>query len=815
MSKLARTAQGLLLLALSGCGQDATGPRATPGDPGAPTAATAVPSDATTVPNSAPPPAPTSFVTDAWSGAPVASSAGDGYVGRAACAGCHADETARWLGSDHDLAMQEVDGQSVLGDFDDATLTHFGVTSTFFRRDGRPMVRTDGPDGEPAEYEIAYAFGFEPLQQYLIRFPGGRLQTLGLCWDSRPAELGGQRWFPLHPDEPVPHDDPLHWTGRLATWNAMCAECHSTNLRRNYRADDRSYRTTYSEIDVACEACHGPGAEHVEWARAAAAAAETGTDAEPDTHMAVSLHGLRSDPSDGGWVFDDGRPTVRWDGPPRPREEITTCSPCHARRAGLRDEPDAGRALLDGYRPALLTEPLYHVDGQILDEVYVYGSFVQSRMFAAGVTCSDCHDPHGLDPYVDGNGLCLRCHAAEHFDAPTHHHHEQGGEAARCVACHMPTTTYMVVDARRDHSLRVPRPDLSVALGTPNACNGCHADRPAAWAAEAVVRWYGEQATQRPTPARALAAGRAQSPGAESTLVALVDDAATPGIVRATALSLLAELLTPDGLPAVVDALRDDDALVRLAAVDATDVLPLEMRAGLLAPSLADPLLAVRIQAAFELAGLSGRQDVPGLAQALDEYLAAQRCQADWPEAQLNLGLVHAATGELDLAVAADREALALEPRFVPASVNLADVLRAQGRDDQGREVLERALALSPDDPMLHHTLGLLLVRVEGAEAALPELARACELDPDRARFAYVYAVALHGLGRLEHGLGVVLEALDRHPADTDLLYLLATLQRDLGDADAALATARRLLALDPRSREASGLVAELERGAR
>ncbi len=193
------------------------------------------------------------------------------YVASHACVECHPAEVQSWLGSHHDRAMEEVSEATVLGDFDGATFELAGVTSTFSRREGKYFVRTDGPDGALHDYEIAYTFGVEPLQQYLVAFPGGRYQALGIAWDSRPREQGGQRWIHLYPEDPPRPGSPLHWTGIDQTWNHMCAECHSTNLRKGYRADGARYETTWSEIDVACEACHGPGSEHVAWARAGGA----------------------------------------------------------------------------------------------------------------------------------------------------------------------------------------------------------------------------------------------------------------------------------------------------------------------------------------------------------------------------------------------------------------------------------------------------------------------------------------------------------------------------------------------------------------
>jgi len=331
------------------------------------------------------------------------------YVGASRCAECHAAEAAAWRGSHHDRAMEEANESSVLGDFRDATFRHGGVTTTFSRRDSKYVVRTDGPDGALHDYQVAYTFGVDPLQQYLIAFPGGRYQALGIAWDSRPRQQGGQRWFHLYPEHPPQPGDPLHWTGIDQTWNHMCAECHSTNLRKGYRASEDRYETTWSELDVACEACHGPGSAHVAWAAAASRGGAPSTGGSQG--LVVQLHDRALD----GWQMDPATGTVRRTAPPPSRVELETCARCHSRRSLLDERYVNGRPLLDTHRPALLDQGLYFADGQIRDEVYEYGSFLESRMHAAGVTCSDCHDPHSLKLLAAGDALCERCHTADRF----------------------------------------------------------------------------------------------------------------------------------------------------------------------------------------------------------------------------------------------------------------------------------------------------------------------------------------------------------------------------------------------------------------
>ena len=331
--------------------------------------------------------------------------------------------------------MQEVSGETVLGRFDGAEIEHFGARTRFFRKGESFFVSAEGPDGQQADFEIKYTFGVEPLQQYLIELPGGRLQALNVAWDARPKSQGGQRWFHLHPDEPVPVGDVLHWTGPASSWNSTCADCHSTNLRKNYSAALNEYDTRWSEIDVACEACHGPGSRHVEWA---------------SSHREVldANKGLLVDlgPDGGNWTMDAATGIATRTKPRDSQTELNTCAPCHSRRAPISADREPDRPLLDSYVPALLEEGLYYADGQIQDEVYVYGSFLQSKMYRAGVTCSDCHDPHSLRVRDGPDAACARCHLPAKFAVRSHHHHAPGSPGSRCVERHMPATTYMVID---------------------------------------------------------------------------------------------------------------------------------------------------------------------------------------------------------------------------------------------------------------------------------------------------------------------------------------------------------------------------------
>ena len=731
------------------------------------------------------------------------------YVGKEQCTECHAAEAEAWSHSHHALAMQKADDKSVLGNFNDQQFTKDGVTSAFRKEDGKFHVRTDGPDGTLHDYDVAYTFGFYPLQQYLIPFPDGRLQSLVLAWDSRATADGGQRWFHLYPNQKMPYTDPLHWTKPNQTWNFMCADCHSTNLRPNYDLTKNSYDTTWSEINVSCEQCHGPGSEHAAWARARKNS--SGQKAEGPNGLTVDL----KTPDGSWWLMKPGDVTMHWKGQPRTRTELETCAPCHSRRRPITSHYQPGQPFLDAYVPNLLEEGVYYPDGQILEEDYEYGSFLQSKMYREGVTCSDCHDPHtGKLPQVSLNQACGKCHLLAKFGNPEHHHHKADSTGALCVNCHMPPRTYMVVDARRDHSFRVPRPDFSAAYGTPNACTECHKDKPAKWAADAVVKWYGANRRQEPGYVAAINAGRRGSVTAETQLVSVISDSAQPGIARATALSLLPQYLSPAALPAILAALSDTDALVRRSALRALEPLPPRDRVGLAGPLLADPVRSVRIEAARLLAGTPADLLQGEVKSALDrasaEFIASELATAERPESHQNLALFYSQMARFSEAESELHTALRLDPRSVPAMVNLADLYRMQNRDADCQEWLEKAVALAPNAAEPIHALGLLKVRQKQYPEAMSLLTKTASLQPENVRYSYVYAVALNSNGQVSKAISLLERAHQQRPADREVLLALITMERDSGNAPLAIQYARQLAELSSEDPQAQQLLADL-----
>src|SRR5262245_46405996 len=738
----------------------------------------------------------------------TASASAATFVGSESCVGCHQAQAQLWRASQHQRAMQHATDKAVLGDFNDASFDHYGVRSRFFRKDGKFLVETDGADGKLATFEVKYIFGVDPLQQYLVEFPDGRLQALSLAWNSRPKESGGQRWFHLYPNEKIEHDDVLHWTRLNQNWNFMCAGCHSTGVRKNYDAASDHFATSFAEISVGCEACHGQGSGHVAWAKAQQSWWPFGRPDDPRKGLLVRFderrdvawpidpktgnarrnftpalfrkevetcglcHARRGEFSEdwvpGRWLSDThvvsplARGLYEADGQMRDevynygsfkqsrmfaagvtggdcrsrnftpalfRKEVETCGLCHARRGEFSEDWVPGRWLSDTHVVSPLARGLYEADGQMRDEVYNYGSFKQSRMFAAGVTCGDCHEPHGAKLRASGDGVCLQCHASDKYAAVAHHHHADAKEPLACASCHMPSRTYMVVDRRHDHSFRVPRPDFSVKLGTPNACNDCHTDQSAEWAAAAIERWHGPTRKGFQTYAQAFHAAWTETADAAALLAAVVSNGDTPAIARASALSELGSRLSPAAVNLARTALADPDPMVRIGALDMLEHVPAAQVWPLVVPLLFDSSRGVRIRAAAVLAAFPAASQRPAdrepFERAAAEFIAAQRLNADRPEARSALATFLARRGRAAEAETEYKAALRLSPQFAPAAINLADLYRQLGRDDEGEGLLRAAIEASTRDAGLHHALGLTLTRLKRPDAALDELRRA------------------------------------------------------------------------------------------
>ena len=615
----------------------------------------------------------------------LADAAGPEYVGSEACTSCHESAANAWRGSHHALAWTWPSAATVAADFDGTEFVHDGMTARFrMESDGSYHVVVTEKDGVTTDYPIHSVAGIEPLQQYLLETEPGRLQSFDVVWNTQ-----DNHWFHLYPDQDLPPDNALHWTGPYKNWNARCAECHATGFEKGYDPLSRHYTSTYSEIGVGCEACHGPGSAHIEWAAA------------PDTWVAaggLNVHGFSQS-------FANAEATIQ------------QCSTCHSRREAHDDRsPVPGTPFHDAYGLALLQPGLYHADGQILDEVYVHGSFLQSRKYAMGVGCLNCHEAHSAGLREEGNALCTQCHStagspvfpsvrAAAYDTGEHHFHAQGSAGAQCINCHAPEQVYMGNDWRADHSFRVPRPDLAARTGAPDACTICHVDQSSAWAAAEIAARYPESRHRGPHFGSVLAAGRIDAMAARSDLAALAQDKSQPGIARATALWLLESESDAELAAQLVPLLSDGDPLVRSAAVRLQRSAPAEARVVRLLEVLDDPVRSVRMSAAQALLGApvarlpSARQ--AELDVAMSEWRAAMASRVDFPETHLQLAGVALTLRAFPQAEAAFRETVQLDPQRVEAWIMLVRLAAATRGAEAATAVIEQALAVLPDDASL------------------------------------------------------------------------------------------------------------------
>jgi predicted CXXCH cytochrome family protein len=730
---------------------------------------------------------------------PLQAKAPPAFVGSKKCMDCHKKEYDRWKGSHHDHAMDVADERSVLGDFSNAVFEHRGVKSKFYRKNGRFFTYTVGPEGKMGEYEITHTFGWYPLQQYLVPFPGGRLQCLPIAWD-----VVEKRWYHLVPDDPPDPKNWLYWTNAAQNWNGMCAQCHSTNLKKNYDPMTDTYRTTWSEIDVGCEACHGPGSLHVEWAEMPDMAR-----AQVDNlALVVRTSGLTS------------------------RKLVELCAPCHSRRAGLGDYTHSETDLLDVMLPSLLTEGLYFPDGQILEEVYVYGSFTQSKMYHRNVRCSDCHDVHSIKMVKQGNDLCLQCHRADEYDTKEHHFHKKKGEkgdpiksadgkvlfevgtGAECRQCHMPGRYYMGVDYRLDHSFRIPRPELSVKIRTPNTCNRCHLDKTNQWSEGYITKWYGPGL--RPHYGTVLYAGRERLPGAKEALIRLAGDVLYPVIVRSTALSLLSAYSGEEVTRAFALALMDDEALIRRTAVENLNTPDLKKRVAFIAPSLFDPVKAVRIEAARRLADEPSKSLAPDQRKmfevVLQEFEAAMEYTADFASSRTNLGNLYVSMNRPEEAIRNYQAAIRIDDLFYPAKVNLAMFYNRQGQNDEAEKLLKEVLKAYPQMHDVAYSLGLLLAEKKQYEEAALYLEMAAKGLPDRARVYYNLGLLLEVLKREGDAEAALRKALKLEPDTLDFMYALADFYLKRGDLPQAKALAEQMVSKHPEQRIGHELLQHLDK---
>lgn len=696
------------------------------------------------------------------------------YIGSNKCRDCHAKEYSAYATSDHFHAMDSATAGSVKGNFYNSYFVYFGDTSFFYTKDNHYYVRTKDSTGRKTDFQVSYTFGWQPLQQYLVRFPDGRIQTLPFCWDTRPKEKGGQRWFHIYGKEKIPPGDELFWTGINQNWNNMCADCHTTNYFKNFEVSNNSFHSTWSEQKVSCESCHGPASHHIAWT-------EKKYPADSLKGFAINLSGKKVN-----WKFNSEKGIAYPDKVVHNTTLIETCARCHARAGRITDSYIHGQPFLESHIPSTVNAINYYIDGQLKEEDYEYGSFLQSKMYAQGVTCINCHDPHSMQVKAPVNNTCFTCHAPEKFNIPEHTHHQVTSAGSQCVNCHMPITTYMMIDERRDHSIRIPRPDLSEKLNTPNACNKCHTDKSVRWAAKNFTQWYGDKLPETKTYGELLNTISKNTTESLRDLNQLLTQN-YPDIIKATALEQYTAFYSPQLITEIKKYLHSPDPNFRLNAIRATVNFPSEILLSEITPILGDPVLSVRTEAMNSLAPLYAQLDESTKQKfigVMNEYIEIQKYLSDRPEGYINQGIVFSATGRINEAEQIYLLGLKRFPEFIAFYGNLADLYRSQNLDTKAKEYLDKGLTITPANGTLHYALGLWYIRNHNESEGLNELKKAASLEPSNPSYLYGYAIGLVSIHETQKAIQLLDGYITKHGNDPLILNGLISIYQDIKQDD-------------------------------
>lgn len=662
------------------------------------------------------------------------------------------------------MSMKHADSESVLGNFNNATLAAEAKSAvkqnTFFKKgaDSTPefWVNIQGEDGQFHDYQIKYTFGYEPLQQYMVEFDDGRVQLIPFAWDSRTKNNGGQRWFNLYPDMTKSHQE-FFWTNTGQNWNYMCADCHSTNVDKNFDITTNTYNTTFSEINVACESCHSAASEHLSWANQSNQATKVHSKGKPETinkTITLNAKGFSRNLSKSvqNWQVNNKKKTLT----PKSIEhsqQVLVCAQCHSRRTQISSKNHVdGNAFGERYLLDLVSNTNYHPDGQVYNEDFVYGSFLQSKMYKNGVVCSDCHNPHTAELKLPIETLCLQCHQSDNYASTQHHKHPENSSGAQCVNCHMPETTYMEIDARRDHGFHIPTPDLAQQLGTPDTCLSCHINKDSQWSANKVNTWYPNSTVKKEKDfvavfsATNLALNEQQLQGVSTELSRIAQTKNYAGIIRASALTKMATTSNTNTIIAIARSVKDPDENIRLGAIEGAQNMASAERWRILSPLLNDKVLAIRINSAFALTSLWQNLSAvqkEQLTPALNEYLASQHFNSDRSFSHSNRGIIAAYQGQYQQAIKAFKQGIAIEKNFAQTYLNLSQVYYQQGENQKSIKILQQGKLASPDDASLPFNLGLAYIRIKDKIKAAQALAIATQLAPQNSHYFYVYGLSL------------------------------------------------------------------------
>ncbi|MEN9686178.1 MAG: hypothetical protein RLZZ28_1964 [Bacteroidota bacterium] len=692
----------------------------------------------------------------------AAKESANAYVGNLSCQSCHKTEHTQWAASQHHKAMMPATDSSVKGNFNNVSFSADGVQSRFFKKDGKFFINTEGEDGLNHDYEVKYSFGIEPLQQYLVEFPGGRMQATRASWDTR-----AKKWFHQYPNQKLAPHDWLHWTGNGQNWNTMCASCHSTNLNKGYDLNKDSYQTSYNEINVSCESCHGPGKNHISYINGSAYKA-----GEKTLGSLLRLY------------KNEGQIA-----------QVNTCAYCHARRVDITGAVLPGKEMLDDFIPEAPTTEFFYADGQVREEDYNYTSFAESKMFSRGVQCSNCHNPHTGKLKMDGAIVCGQCHNTDKYAAAGHTMHKASTLEVNCIACHMPAKVYMGNDLRHDHSFRIPRPDQTVKYTTPNTCNTCHANKGAQWAADKIAANFGKNRKHHFSDD--LIPGSLLNRESEGHLNKLLADTATPAIIKAATIQYISRLGSATARNTLLNQLNDKNAQVRYEALRGLSVYDASVWLNAAAPLLTDAVRAVRIAAADLYITIAPAQIPAGIYDAyanakaeLDKFVLYQ---TDFAQGNVQAGEYYRKQNEINSAQKFYYRAIAKDSLLTIARINLATVLNAGGNNNEALKQLKIAAEIEPGSDHIFYSLGLLYAELRDYPNAATALKKSIALNKNNTRARYNYGLLLQQNKKTREAETVFTQALLLEPDNGAVLNALTILYMQTAQIDKALVTGKKL----------------------
>lgn len=720
------------------------------------------------------------------------------YAGSASCRECHERFYQLWGSSHHGLAMQGVDSTFIVGElsFDSASAEIQGYNFTAIIRNDS-LIMQETKDDKTTEYPAIHALGGKYIYYFLTPFEKGRLQVLPLAYD-----LKAKVWYNT-PASAVRHfvdpleDEELDWHNFAYTFNTSCHSCHVSQLQNNYDHNSGEYITTWKEAGINCETCHGGSQRHIDIFKKL----KEGDEIPADIGLIVTK------------TFTH-------------EQHNSSCAPCHAKMRSLTLSYPPGERFYDHFDLVTLEDPDFYPDGRDLGENYTMTGWHQGGCAKSGqIDCIHCHTSSGRYRFADENfnNACLPCHEKNVKNIWKHSNHPEGTEGIKCIACHMPKTTFARMD-RSDHSMRPPMPAATIEFESPNACNVCHTDKDPQWSNKWVSKWKGED-YQKETLRNGrllLDARTGEWKFLEETIQALYnnefDEIYTNSFIR-----LMASLDNEMKWPAILVHANNPSPLVRASVINLIGQIPTAETKSMLIQASRDQYRVVRRAAASSISsfpqGAFSEGEMETLSGLLTEYEKAFLARPDDWAAHYNLGNFYQNQQKLDKAIAAYEKSIELFPEAVAPLINQSFAYNLQGKKELALNRLYRALEIDPENEATNLNFAMLmgeLGRLEEAENAMrkvteinPESAQAAynlsvilterkpeeslewskkamELAPSEPKYLYSYAFYLNKLGHPQESISLLEQAIKNFPSFPDTYLLLGSIYESEGEVELA-----------------------------